>query len=273
MTRSLVVKAGGRTLTSNLDGIAESISRVVRMGFKVVFIHGGGDEVTKYSRMMGIEPMFVVSPGGVKSRYTSWEELQVYIMVMAGLVNKRVVSALVNRGVNALGVTGVDAGLVKAVRKKRIIIVDERGRKRVIEGGYTGKITEVSLEVLQRLLAAFEALVIAPIALGDEGVPLNVDGDQMAYAIAARLKAEKLVLLTDVEGVIVDGKVVNVLTPSQAEDLASRVGAGMNRKLLMAAKSVKEGVGEAVIASGLGEDPLAKALKGSGTRIVKAANT
>jgi acetylglutamate/LysW-gamma-L-alpha-aminoadipate kinase len=264
----IVVKAGGRVIDANAEGLLKSVAAAAG-SYKVVLVHGGGDEVTKYSKLMGIEPRFVVSPSGVRSRYTTWEELQVYVMVMAGLINKRLVSKLVSMGVRALGVAGVDGGIVAAERKRRIIVLDERGRKRVIEGGYTGRITRVDSDILAKLLEVFDVIVVAPVALGDEGVPLNVDGDQMAYAVATALRSEKLLLLTDVDGVIVDGRLVGRLSPLEAERLAARVGAGMNRKLLMAAKAVREGVREAVIASGLGEDPIGEALSGSGTRITQ----
>ncbi len=263
----VVVKVGGRVLASNINGVVSSIARFSSSGGRVILVHGGGDEVTRVSRLMGIEPRFVVSPSGVKSRYTTWEELQVYLMVMGGLINKTLTAKLLASGVHAIGLSGVDGGIVRAERKKKILIIDERGRKRVIEGGYTGRITSVDVSTLERLLNEFEVIVMAPIALGSDGVPLNVDGDQMASRIASALRAERLILLTDVEGVYIGDRLVEELDPNEAESLAQKVGPGMNRKLLMAAQAVKDGVGMAVIASGLVDDPLGQAMRGRGTRV------
>jgi len=264
----LVIKMGAEVIEHNLDEVILDIkNNIVGNGYRVVIVHGGGDIVSRYSRMMGIEPVFVMSPSGIRSRYTSKEELEVYIMVMAGLINKMIVAKAINMGLKAIGLSGVDGGIVEAIRKRRIIIVDERGRKRVIDGGYTGKITSVNPSIILNLLDEGFTLVISPIAMGDEGVPLNVDGDSMAKAIASSIKAHALIFLTDVEGVVVNGRVVGNLSSSNAEDLASSIGPGMNRKLLAAASAVKEGVGKAIICSGLSRNPISTALKGKGTVI------
>lgn len=262
----IVVKVGGRPLKNGLDYILDSLAHHHGMGDEIVFVHGGGDWVTEYSEKMGVEPRFVVSPSGIRSRYTSREELDVYIMVMGGLLNKLITHKLVSQGVDAIGLTGVDMGLVRAERKKRIIAVDERGRKRVIPGGYTGKITRVRGDVLGQLLEQRRLPVIASLAYGDEA-PLNVDGDQMAARVAEAVGADLLVLLSDVDGVLLDGRVVPVIKAGQAEEMASKVGFGMNRKIMLAAEAVSRGVGRAVISNGIIEDPIGKAKEGRGSVI------
>ncbi|MEM2376843.1 MAG: [LysW]-aminoadipate/[LysW]-glutamate kinase, partial [Sulfolobales archaeon] len=134
-----VVKVGGKVLDSNLVNVVASISRVASQN-PLVVVHGGGNVVTKFCERLGVEPKFVTSPEGIRSRYTDKDELEVYVMVMAGKLNKEIVSGLVVRGVKAVGLTGADGPALLAERKKRIIIIDERGRKRVIDGGYTGKV-------------------------------------------------------------------------------------------------------------------------------------
>lgn len=261
----LVVKVGGRALTSNMDGILADVARAAG-DERVVLVHGGGDLVTEYSRRLGVEPRIVVHPSGIRSRYTSLEELEVYTMVMAGLLNKRIVSRLQFMGVRSLGVTGADLGLVRGVRKKRIVILNERGRPQAVPGGYTGKITSVDHQVLERLLELAQVLVVTPLILGSEGELLNVDGDQAAMAIARALRPRALLMLSDVEGVIVEEGLVRRLTPGEARELASRVGKGMNRKLLMAAEAVEAGVGSVAICSGLAERPVGGCME-SGTLI------
>ena len=262
----IVVKAGGRPLKSSLDKIVESLAIHYGKGDEIVFVHGGGDWVTEYSKRMGVEPQFVVSPSGIRSRYTSREELDVYVMVMGGLLNKSIVHSLVSRGVKALGLTGVDLDLVRADRKKRIIVVDERGRKRVMPGGYTGKIVGVKGEVLSKMLEEGIMPVLASLANGDEA-PLNVDGDQMAARVAEAVKADLLVLLSDVDGVVLNGSVIGDIRVDEAEDIANKVGYGMNRKILLAAEAVRNGVGKAIICNGTVDDPISNAKRGKGSVI------
>ncbi|MCS7094870.1 MAG: [LysW]-aminoadipate/[LysW]-glutamate kinase [Thaumarchaeota archaeon] len=251
----VVVKAGGRAIAGNLKGIAESIAKRATE-HRIVFVHGGGDIVSDYSRRMGVEPKFVTSPQGIRSRYTDAQELEVYVMVMAGKLNKEFVAELSRLGVKAVGLSGADGGLLMAERKKRIVVVDERGRKRVMDGGYTGMIVSTSPELLDLLTSNGFTVVVSPIAVSSEGELLNVDGDQAAASIARALSADVLVLLSDVEGVLLDGEIVNRLKPQDAIELAQRIGPGMNRKLLLAGEAVSSGVRTAVICNGLSEDPL-----------------
>ncbi len=263
----IVVKAGGRVLEKNLENILRGIALRSSKGLRIIFVHGGGDVVSHYERLMGIEPRFVVSPQGIRSRYTDERELEVYVMVMAGKLNKEIVTRLQSHGVRAIGVSGADGGFLKAERKKRIVIVDERGRRRVIPGGYTGRIREVDTAAVGKLLDEGFVVVVSPIALGSEYELLNVDADQAAARIAEAFKAEKLLILTDVDGVIVDGEVVREIKPSDLERIKPKLGVGMNRKVLMCSEAVNNGVGEAIISSGLLEDPLIALEKDLGTRI------
>ncbi len=265
----LVVKVGGRVLSSNLDSVVGDVVDLWRGGWRIVLVHGGGDVVTEYSRRMGVEPRFVVSPEGVRSRYTSLEELEVYVMVMAGKLNKEIVSRIVKLGGRVVGITGADGPTLVAERRKRIIIVDERGRRRVVEGGFTGRIVRVETSLLERLLSENYIIVVAPIAVDGEGTLLNVDGDQVALKIAAALKAGKTILLTDVEGLVVDGVLVRELTVEEARNLLPKIGPGMNRKIIEAMEAIERGAPEVVISTGLQENPVKKALENPGTRIIK----
>ena len=267
----MVVKAGGRALMNNMDNILDSIARAVKEGHRVVFVHGGGDIVTEYSRKLGVEPRFVTSPQGVRSRYTTREELEVFVMTLGGLLNKQICSGLARRGLRPIGLTGVDGLSLLAHRKRRIVVVDEAtGRRRVIPGGYTGKITAVNRDLFYSLLRDNYTPVVAPIAYDpEEASLLNVDGDQAATSIAAALDADVLAILTDVDGLFVDGELVPRLTASEALSLIERgkIGAGMNRKLIEIAKALERGVKYAAIVNASKPDPLASALRGEGTVI------
>ncbi len=264
----VVIKAGGKALNKNLGGIVEDLIKLSKRD-EVVFIHGGGNVVTEMCRRLGIEPKFVTSPEGIRSRYTDESELRVYVMVMSGEINKALVSKLTASGVKAVGISGADGPTLVAERKKRIVIVDERGRKIAIDGGYTGRIVSVDTTLLKLLTSSGYVVVVSPIAVDPQGTLLNVDGDQAAYAIAVAMKAENLILLTDVEGVIIDGEVIKEIKSSEVNNVVNKVGAGMNRKLLLACKAVNEGVGKAVISSGLTNNPISDALTGKGSVILK----
>ncbi|MEM1606011.1 MAG: [LysW]-aminoadipate/[LysW]-glutamate kinase [Fervidicoccaceae archaeon] len=264
---SIVVKAGGRAIAMNLDNIVSDIVNISST-WKTVFVHGGGDMVTEMCRRLGIEPRFVTSPEGIRSRYTDRDELDVYLMVMAGKLNKMIVSKIIALGKKAIGLSGADGPLLIAERKKKIVVVDERGRKRVIDGGYTGKVVEVKLDLLEKLLGEY-IVVVSPIAIDPEGLLLNIDGDQAAYAIASSIKANTLVLLSDVEGVLLGDKLIKELRAQDIDSIIDKIGPGMNRKLLLAKKAVEEGVNQVVISSGLVTNPVSNALKGMGTLITR----
>ncbi|MEM1517633.1 MAG: [LysW]-aminoadipate/[LysW]-glutamate kinase [Nitrososphaerota archaeon] len=263
----LVVKAGGRVLASNMENIAKSIVRVWQRDEKIVFVHGGGDMVSEMCKRLGIEPKFVVSPSGIRSRYTDEAELDVYVQIMAGKLNKKIISTIQRLGGRAIGLTGADAGLLVAERKKKIIIVDEHGRKRIIDGGYTGQVKLVNHSILELLTNNGYIVVVSPIAIGLEGELLNVDGDQAAAIIAKSLNADMLVLMTDVDGVLYNGKLVERLNPQEATELAAKIGPGMNRKLMLAAEAVQGGAKQALICSGLGDDPIENISSMKGTLI------
>lgn len=147
------------------------------------------------------------------------------------------------------------------------MILDERGKKRIIDGGYTGKIVSVNSQLISSLTSLVDVIVISPIALDtEESTPLNVDGDQMAFNVARAVKAEALLLLSDVDGVLLNNAVVKKLSKEEAKELATKIGPGMNRKVLMAAESVESGVSKVIIGSGLVPDAINSALAGRGLR-------
>lgn len=265
-----VVKIGGSVLE---EGLTEAFIEDVKRNLSettIILVHGGGKKVTEVASRMGKEQQFVTSPEGFRSRHTDKETMEIFTMVMAGMINKRIVSSLLARGIPAMGVTGIDGGFVKASRKKQLIAMDERGRKRLIEGGYTGKIEAVDTKLIHLLLDNGYVPVVAPIAIGQEFEELNVDGDRMAAYIAGNLKAEKLLLLTDVEGLVLNGSLVSRLTLKEAKSSLSKIGKGMITKVHASVEAIEFGVGEAIVTSGLQNDPISKSLRGrSGTVIVR----
>ena len=257
----IVVKIGGDLIADGMpEGLVDGLASLTKE-HRVILVHGGGDVVTRISTELGHPPRFVVSPRGFRSRYTDREEAGIYTMVMAGKINKEIVSALQRRGIPAVGLSGLDGALVRADRKKQIVALDERGRRMLMEGGYTGKIVDVNGEFLGLLVENGYVPVISPLAMGEEAEPLNVDGDRMASSLASAVGAETLVLMTDVERVVLDGKPVDELSLNEAKGALEGIGPGMITKLYAAIEALEGGVGEVVISSGFVEDAIESALK------------
>jgi acetylglutamate/LysW-gamma-L-alpha-aminoadipate kinase len=201
-----------------------------------------------------------MSPEGFRSRYTDKETVEIYTMVMAGKLNKQIVLALQSQGINAVGLSGLDSGILRAERKTKLIAVDERGRKKIIDGGYTGKITQVNIELINLLIEKNYLPIVTPIALGSNCEPLNVDGDRTAAIIAGALKADKLILLTDVEGLILNGECVPRITATEVKEILPKIGGGMSTKVHAGLEALNQGVGEVLVTSGIIEQPITLAL-------------
>ena len=252
----LVVKFGGSLLSEGIpEGLLNELPQIID-GHRIVLVHGGGAKVTEYSERLGIEPRFVTSPKGFRSRYTDEETSEVFTMVIAGLINKKLVSSLQKKGVNALGLCGLDGALLRAKRKKQIIALNKRGRRVLLEGDYSGKIYEVNSNLINLLLENGYLPIVSPLAIGEGGEHLNVDGDRAAASIATALNADKLILLTDTEGVLINGKTVPSLSLSGSEEILKEIGAGMITKLHASIVAIKSGVPEVIIGFGRGESPI-----------------
>lgn len=266
----LVIKIGGDLLFKKyLLPIIEDLKFCrERRNLDVIFVHGGGDIVTAVANKFGIEQKFVVSPSGFKSRYTDDKAIEIYTMVMAGKINKELVSFLQKNGLSAIGLSGIDGSLLIAERKKRIIVVDERGRRRIINGGYTGRIIKVNTELLSKLLLDKYIPVISPVAIGTECEVLNVDGDRAASNIAGYMKADKLLFLTDVEGVYLDDKLIREMTLEEAETNLRKIKAGMITKLYASIEALKLGANRVVISSGKAKNPITSALEERGGTVI-----
>jgi len=181
----IVIKIGGDLIKEGLSpDLIEDIVATHKK-HRIVIVHGGADIVTEISTKLGHPPHFVTSPKGFKSRYTDREESNIFTMVMAGLINKRIVASLEGKGITSIGLSGIDCHLIKAVRKTQLVIKDETGKKKLIEGGYTGKITAINAEMLHQFLEEKILPIISPVSLGEESELLNIDGDRVASSIAS----------------------------------------------------------------------------------------
>lgn len=267
---TLVIKVGDKVMGDALSETALTDLETVTRRMATVLVHGGGNTVTGIAEKLGVRQKFVTSPEGFRSRYTDAETIQIYTMVMAGKVNKQIVVQLLGRKIPAIGLSGLDGGLIRAERKRKLVVVDERGRRKAVDGGYTGLVTRTDGALLRTLINAGYVPVIAPIALGEENEPLNIDGDRTAAHVATAANAETLLLVTDVDGVGLDSGVVRNLSAGEARKNLSSLGPGMITKVYAALEALSGGVRRVIVASGKGSTPYTAALNGEkGTTITR----
>ncbi len=232
MPQPVVIKIGGNEIDDPafLAALAPALGSVRA---PVIIVHGGGREISALQQVMGIEPHYL---DGV--RVTDAPSLAVVEMVLAGVVNKRLVRHLLAGGIEALGVSGVDRGLVRA----------EKMPHPTEDMGFTGRVVAVRGEVLHDWLGQGVTPVIAPVCLGD-GTNYNVNADHVAGAVAAAVGAARVVFLTNVAGVLVSGQPVVTLTPEQAEAFIrdGTIFGGMIPKVRTALHALDGGVPEAMI--------------------------
>jgi [amino group carrier protein]-L-2-aminoadipate 6-kinase len=265
-----VFKIGDRAMANAFsDSSLKDLEQTCRSN-QTVIVHGGGDTVTKIAEQLSIPQEFIVSPEGFRSRLTNEQTIEIYTMVMGGKVNKKIVRDLQKIGIPAVGLSGIDGGILHASRKTRIIAKGYDGRRRVVEGGYTGHITGVGERLLETILSEKYLPVIAPIALGTEYEALNVDGDRAAAHIATALNSDLLALLTDTDHVMIEGKPIEHWTVEEAKKNLHLIGPGMNTKVQAAIEAVSQGVGKAIIGPSSGDSPYSKAITGERGTLITA---
>lgn len=266
----IVIKAGGGQ-GINAESVCADVAELVQQGEQVVLVHGGSHDTNVIAEKLGHPPRFVTSPSGHSSRYTDRETLEIFTMVAAGKINKLLVERLQKLGINAVGLSGVDGRLLEGKRKPALRIV-ENGKHKVLRGEYSGIIEKVNAELLQTLLGAGYVPVIAPLAISYAGEALNVDGDRVAAAIASALKAETVVILSNVPGLLRDlsdeSTLISQIPAVHTHSYLERYAQGrMKKKLLGATEAVNNGVGQVILADGRVSQPLQQALAGQGTVI------
>jgi acetylglutamate kinase len=228
-----VLKIGGSELASPV--FASALAQVIA-GFSAppILVHGGGKEIAELQAKLGLA---VAKVEGL--RVTDARSLAVAEMVLSGRVNKRLVRHLLAAGVDAIGLSGVDGGLLRCAKKL----------PSGADFGFVGEITSVRAGVVTGLREMGFAVVISPISLGPDGEAYNVNADEAASAVARAIKAEMLDFVSNVPGVMRDGQVIDELTVAQCEALIAQgvVREGMIPKLRAAAAAVQQGVPQARI--------------------------
>ena len=225
----VVIKLGGGQVDD--PHFLERLVGVIREmeDCQILFVHGGGKEIAAWQERLGLEPRFVEG-----LRVTDRESLQVAEMVLSGLVNKRLVARLVAGGVPAVGLSGVDGGLIRV----------ERMSHPAGDLGFVGRVVEVNPALLELLLGQGLLPVVSPISLGPDGQRYNVNADHAAWAIARTVAAESLVFVSDVPGVLMEGCLLANLTADQIESLirAQAIRGGMVPKVRSALAALSGGV-------------------------------
>ena len=270
MTQSIIVVKLGGTEGVDFSAICVDAAELLRQGKKLVFVHGGSAEANALGESLGAPPKMITSPSGYTSRYTDRKTLEIFLMAVNGKINSLLTEQMQMLGVNAFGLCGLDGKLIQATRKDAIQSV-ENGKRKIIRDDYTGKIETVNSDLLCLLLDAGYLPVIAPVAVSENGEALNVDADRAAAMIASALRAESLILLTAVPGLMKNFPDESTLIrqlPQNQLSAASEVAQGrMKKKILGAMEALKGGVHLVIIADGRIQNPISTALSGNGTVI------
>ncbi|MCX6065114.1 MAG: [LysW]-aminoadipate kinase [Chloroflexi bacterium] len=266
---TIVVKLGG-TEGVDFSAICQDAAELLARGQRLVFVHGGSAEANALGEALGAPPRFITSPSGYTSRYTDRKTLEIFLMAVNGKVNSLLTEQLQRLGVNAFGLSGMDGRLMQATRKDSIQSI-ENGKRKIIRDDYTGKIEQVDASLLNLLLGAGTLPVIAPVAVSMAGEALNVDADRAAAMVAAALKAETLLLLTAVPGLMKnfpdESSLIRQLPQNQLPAALEAAQGRMKKKVLGAEEALKGGVRRVIIADGRIQNPISNALAGNGTVI------
>jgi acetylglutamate kinase len=256
MSEVVVVKLGGTTLADQQQVLVE-VAQVARKR-PVVLVHGGGKRMTEWLERLGIQSRF---ENGL--RVTDPAALEVAAAVLRGVVNSELVAALRDAGCDAVGLSGVDGGLLIGERLPNV--------------GLVATVTGVRRDLLDSLMVGGQVPVVAPLARDENGMVCNVNADDAAAGIAAGLGARQLVLMTDVDGIRdASGEKLSTITPAEAEALIAdgTIRGGMVPKVKAALMALAWEGSEAIIADGSAESALARALDDPafGTRVSARAH-
>lgn len=264
---TLVIKIGGGEGIDPCMATRE-IARLVQSGVRVVLVHGGSHETNVLSEALGHPPRTIMSSSGRESRRTDRRTLEIFEMAYCGKINKAIVEHLRNEGVNAVGLSGLDAGIWIGHRKHAIRAV-ENGRTVIIRDDLSGRVESVDAAFLELLLDAGRVPVLTPPAGTPDGIAINVDADRAAAATATALGADELLLLSNVPGVLRDpsdrrSRIEQVMA-DDFEEVENAAGGRMKNKVQAAREAIEDGVPRVIIGSASGPDAIQHARKGNGT--------
>ncbi|MGA9769800.1 MAG: acetylglutamate kinase [Blastocatellia bacterium] len=271
---TFVIKLSGKVTEDQeqLNSLAEEITLCNQVGIHIAVIHGGGKQLTAIAERLGITQRIVNG-----RRVTDAETLEVAKMVFAGQINTDILSALRRAGTETVGLSGLDGNTIHARRREiQNVLNQETGEVERIDFGHVGDIVEINVRLIRLLLDNGYVPVIASLGADEQGNVYNINADTVAAEIAVHLKAEKLVLLTDVDGVLLDRNDplsrISRLTIEEAERLVQDrvVSAGMLPKIAAITRLIRRGVRSAHIINGVKRNALLHEVftdEGAGTMI------
>lgn len=273
--KTFVVKISGKVTENlgNLSSLAEEIALLHQVGIRVLVVHGGGAQATELSERLGLETKLVNG-----RRVTDDATLEVVKMVFAGKISVEILSALRAFGVHAVGISGIDGNVVIARKRARKSMMNrETGKREMVDFGNVGDVVQVDPRLLTTLLDAGYLPIVSPLAADEGGEVYNVNADTIASALAVELDAEKLILLSDVPGVLSNPgdpqSRISRMSAAEARKLGKSpaVTGGMVAKLEEISRVVEAGVRAVHIVNGNERNALLSEIfgdKGSGTMVV-----
>lgn len=272
----IIVKIGG---SAGIDDnpLLDDLAALLKGGKDIILVHGGSEETNQLAEALGHPPKFVTSVSGFESRFTDRKTLEIFTMVYCGRRNKSIVEGLQQRGINAVGLSGADGRIFSGPLKSSIKVVED-GKKKVLRGDNTGKVTAVNTELLDLLRSSGYTPVLCPPAISDEeSQMMNVDGDRAAAVLAAAYRAEALVILSNVPGLLKDisagvdapENLVREIDLAQPCDPYEFAKGRMKKKIMGAVEAVEAGVERVVLAGANTSSPISAALGGGGTHIYR----
>ncbi|HEX6732070.1 MAG TPA: acetylglutamate kinase [Pyrinomonadaceae bacterium] len=272
---TFVVKLSGKVTEKhdNLISLAEELALLHQVGIRICVVHGGGKQLTDLATKLGVEQTIIEG-----RRVTDDATLEMAKMIFAGKINTDILAALRHRGIEAVGLSGVDGNIVHAERRPpKEILNRETGVRSEVDFGHVGDVVRINSRLLMVLLDHGYLPVISSLGADDEGMVFNINADTVAAEIAVQLQAEKLILLSDVDGIYLvagdTGTKLSRLTAEEADELVNQGAAtgGMIPKLQSISTLLRRGVHTAHIISGTNRNALLSEIftdKGTGTMIV-----
>jgi acetylglutamate kinase len=268
---TIVIKYGGHAMVDEQlrDDFARDVTLLKYVGMNPVIVHGGGPQINTVLKQMNIDTKFVRG-----MRMTDQATMDVVEMVLGGKVNKAIVARINSKGGQAVGLSGKDGGLIRA-EKLTIVFQDEADKPpEIIDPGLVGRVTGIQPEVIHTLAGQGFIPVIAPVGAGPRGETFNINADMVASRVAMALNAGRLVLITDVDGVLgTDGELISTIDLATVKRMIAEkeVSGGMIPKLECALEALQSGVEKVPIINGRRRHALLLELftdKGIGTEVI-----
>ena len=275
--KTFVIKFSGKVTENreNLLSLAEELALLHQVGIRICVIHGGGKQLTELAKKLGVVQTVIEG-----RRVTDDDTLELAKMIFRGKINTEILSALRHRGIHAVGLSGIDGGVIKAVRRPPRDVVDRQtGETETIDFGHVGDVVDVDIRLINLLLENDYLPVISSLGADDDGKVYNINADTVASEIAARLSAEKLILLSDTNGIYLDpsdeSTKIDRLSVSEARRMIvdGKATGGMIPKLESLIDLLDRGVHSAHVIGGLERNGLLAEVftdEGAGTMLVRS---